>query len=60
MRALTAALLVACSAVFCFTSYIDASSLPPEALRTIALIKSGVHFPYSSDGVVLERVGDHA
>src|SRR5437868_9825545 len=55
MRAFAAPLLIACSAVFGFTSDIDAKSLPPEARQTIALIKSGGPFPYSRDGVVFNN-----
>jgi len=55
MRALAAALLFACSAVFGFSSDIDARSLPPEARQTIALIKAGGPFPYSRDGVVFNN-----
>ena len=55
MRALAAALLVACSAVFGFSSDIDASSLPPEARQTIALIKSRGPFPYARDGIVFSN-----
>src|SRR3954466_2077042 len=55
MRALAVALLFACSAVFGFSSDIDAHSLPLEARQTIALIKAGGPFPYSRDGVVFNN-----
>jgi len=55
MRALALALLLACGAALGLSSDIAASSLPPEARQTIALIKAGGPFPYSRDGVVFNN-----
>ncbi|MFG3204375.1 ribonuclease domain-containing protein [Streptomyces sp. NPDC048192] len=38
------------------TATVDASRLPPEARRTLALIDEGGPFPYARDGVVFGNV----
>src|SRR5919201_6792903 len=52
MRAALAALLVVCGTALAFSGSVRVEDLPPDALRTLALIDAGGPFPYARDGAV--------
>jgi ribonuclease T1 len=52
VRWLAAAALALCTGALALSNEIAWTQLPPEARRTLALIKAGGPFPYSKDGSV--------
>jgi len=52
MRALVAALLVACSAALALSASVRLEDLPREARETLALVQAGAPLPFARDGAV--------
>jgi len=52
MRALAAALLLACSAALAFSGEVRLANLPPEARDTLGRLQSHGPLPYARDGGV--------
>ena len=55
MRLLAAVLLLWASAAFAFQEEVSLRALPPEAARTLALIKAGGPYPYARDGATFSN-----
>jgi len=52
MRALVAALLLACSAALALSGEVRLADLPPEARHALRIAKAGGPFSYARDGAV--------